>query len=461
MNAFPQFPPDFLFGTATSAYQIEGGWNEDGKGLSIWDVFTHTPGKIRTGETGDVACNTYHDFQTDIEIMARLGLNAYRFSTSWPRVLPSGMGQVNQKGLDYYNRLVDALLEAGITPFLTLYHWDMPVAMMEAYGGFASREAALYFADYAEVMARSLGDRVKHWITLNEPWEHAVLGYFLGEHAPGHHNPWQYFRVAHNELLGHGLAMERIRLLVPDAQVGITLGLHLIHPASNSPKDLEAARLADQLANTFFLDALYLGRYPDLLMRRARLFRPDIGPDDMALISQPLDFLGVNYYSRIFARHIWYIPFFRAWMGGERPSDRGEFVRDGVQYTAMSWEVYPQGLYDWLMRLTQDYNRPTLYVTENGAAFTDVVSADGQVHDPLRVDFLRRYMTEAARALQDGADLRGYLIWTLMDNFEWAEGYSKRFGIVYVDHATQKRIIKDSGYWVQSMIQNQHTKTPA
>lgn len=453
MTEFPQFPPGFLFGTATSAYQIEGGWHEDGKGLSIWDVFSHTPGKIKTGETGDVACDTYHDFQTDIDIMRELGLNAYRFSISWPRVLPLGMGEVNPKGLDYYSRLVDALLEAEITPFVTLFHWDMPQALMDAYGGFAGRETALIFADYAEVVVRHLGDRVKHWITLNEPWEHAWLGYFVGEHAPGRRRPWEYFRVAHHELLAHGMAVERIRALSPDAQVGITLGMHTIEPARPTAKDREAARLADQLTNTFFLDAIYRGRYPAELMRRIRFLRPPIQPGDMAIIAQPIDFLGVNYYSRGFVSHRWYIPLFRAWLDeGPRQPEPGA---PPPQYTAMGWEVYPQGLYDWLMRLTQDYGRPVLYVTENGAAFDDVVSEDGRVHDPDRIAFLQAYMSQAARAIQDGADLRGYFIWTLMDNFEWAEGFSKRFGIVYVDHRTQQRIIKDSGYWVRELIRHQ------
>ncbi|RME84744.1 MAG: beta-glucosidase [Caldilineae bacterium] len=450
---FPHFPPGFLFGTATSAYQIEGGWNEDGKGPSIWDVFAHTPGKIATGETGDVACNTYHDFQTDIELMAELGLNAYRFSISWPRVLPQGFGAVNDKGLDYYERLVDALLARGITPFVTLFHWDLPYALYDAYGGFIGRETALYFADYAEVLVRRLGDRVKHWITLNEPWVHAALGHLLGIHAPGHRNPWHFYRVAHHQLLGHGMAVERIRALAPDARVGITLSLQLVHPKTQRPADKVAAVLFDQFLNGFFLDGVFKGRYPELLRNRTRLFWPKIMPGDMELISQPIDFLGVNHYSRSFARHVAWVPWLRSWLEGEISAER-EYVRDGVQYTSMGWEVYPQGMYELLMRLTQDYKRPVLYVTENGAAFTDRLE-DGRVHDSLRVSYLQGYMSAAAEAIRDGADLRGYFIWSLMDNFEWAEGFSKRFGLVYVDFATQRRVIKDSGYWVREMIRLQ------
>ncbi len=253
---YPQFPKGFFFGTATAAYQIEGGWNADGKGPSTWDMFAHKPGKILNGENGDIACNTYHDFQTDIEIMSELELNAYRFSIAWSRVLPQGKGQVNQKGLAYYNRLVDALLEKNITPFITMFHWDMPQALFEQYGGFASRETAGYFADYAGVIVKSLGDRVKHWITLNEPWEHAFFGHFTGEHAPGVVNPWTYFKVAHHELLGHGLAVECVRALAPDAQVGITLSQFPIYPYADTPRHQDAARFADLFINRFFLDGV-------------------------------------------------------------------------------------------------------------------------------------------------------------------------------------------------------------
>lgn len=443
----PQFPSDFLFGTATSAYQIEGGWNVDGRGPSIWDTYTHASPRR---DTGDVACNTYHDFQTDIDLMSVLGLNAYRFSVAWPRVLPEGRGQVNAKGLDYYDRLVDALLAKHIRPFVTLFHWDMPQALQDAFGGFAGRETASYFADYAEVVVRRLGDRVKDWITLNEPWEHAALGHLLGEHAPGHHNPWTYLKVAHHQLLGHGLAVERIRAACPDARVGITLSLTPILPKTNRPQDVVAAKVADQFFNTFYLDGIYKGHYPAPFWSQVRWLHPHIGADDMQVISRPLDFLGVNFYSREFARAVWWMPFLRFWVDGDL-SASGEKVVNGIPFTASGREVYPQGLYDLLMYLKREYNNPFLYLTENGAAFTDHLDGE-QVHDEKRVAYLQGYMDAAARAIRDGANLHGYFIWSLTDNFEWSLGYGTRFGIVYVDYATQRRYVKDSGLWVKEMI---------
>jgi len=443
----PQFPSDFLFGTATSAYQIEGGWNVDGRGPSIWDTYTHASPRR---DTGDVACNTYHDFQTDIDLMSVLGLNSYRFSVAWPRVLPEGRGQVNAKGLDYYDRLVDALLAKHIRPFVTLFHWDMPQALQDAFGGFAGRETASYFADYAEVVVRRLGDRVKDWITLNEPWEHAALGHLLGEHAPGHHNPWTYLKVAHHQLLGHGLAVERIRAACPDARVGITLSLTPILPKTNRPQDVVAAKVADQFFNTFYLDGIYKGHYPAPFWSQVRWLHPHIGADDMQVISRPLDFLGVNFYSREFARAVWWMPFLRFWVDGDL-SASGEKVVNGIPFTASGREVYPQGLYDLLMYLKREYNNPFLYLTENGAAFTDHLDGE-QVHDEKRVAYLQGYMDAAARAIRDGANLHGYFIWSLTDNFEWSLGYGTRFGIVYVDYATQRRYVKDSGLWVKEMI---------
>ena len=287
-SEYPQFPKNFFFGSATAAYQIEGGWNADGKGPSTWDMFVRKPGVIQNGHTGDVACNTYFDFQTDIDLMAAFEMNAYRFSIAWSRVLPKGKGAVNPKGLDYYNRLVDALLEKDITPFITLFHWDMPQALFEQYGGFVGRETAYYFADYAEVVVKSLGDRVKHWITLNEPWEHAFMGHFEGTHAPGLKNPWKYFKVAHHELLGHGLAVERVRQVAPDAEVGITLSQFPIYPYAETPKHQKAAALADLFMNRFYLDGIYKGQYPEALFKQLWPFRPKIKPGDMDIIAEQL-----------------------------------------------------------------------------------------------------------------------------------------------------------------------------
>ncbi|MFT3890959.1 MAG: GH1 family beta-glucosidase [Anaerolineales bacterium] len=451
--SFPQFPKNFLFGTATSAFQIEGSPSADNKGKSIWDTFTLKRGRIRTGENADVACDTYLHPERDIDLMCELGLNAYRFSVAWTRVLPNGRGQVNQKGLDYYRRLVDLLLERNITPFITLFHWDTPQALQDLCSGFAGRDMAKYFADYAEVMIKVLGDRAKNWITLNEPWEHAALGHFLGLHAPGHHNPFTYYRVAHHQLLGHGLALERIRSISKDARVGITLSLTPIYPITNNPKDIAAAQVANQFFNDFYLDGIFKGTYPNPLWKQAGIARPKIGADDMKIISQPMDFLGINFYSREFARAAWYVPFLGAWVDEVDVKDK-ETVINGAQYTNFGREVYPPAFYETLMRLKNDYGNPYIYITENGASFTDVVE-NGRVHDPLRVAFLEGYMEAAAQAIRDGVNLHGYFIWSLLDNFEWREGFAKRFGLIHVDHDTQQRIIKDSGYWVREMIRAQ------
>jgi beta-glucosidase len=450
---YPQFPPSFLFGTATAAFQIEGSSAADGKGKSIWDVFTHTPGKIRTGENADIACDSYQRPERDLALMTELGLNAYRFSIAWSRVLPDGRGGINQKGLDYYSRLVDMLLERNIAPFITLFHWDTPQALQDLCGGFAGRDMAKYFADYAEIVVKALGDRAKNWITLNEPWEHAALGHLLGYHAPGHHNPFTYFRVAHHELLGHGLAVERIRSASKDARVGITLSLTPIFPLSSKPKDITAAKVADQFFNDFYLDGIFKGTYPNPLWKQAGIARPKVGAEDMGIISRPIDFLGVNYYSREFAHSAWYVPFLRAWVDEVVVNDQEQII-NGQQYTNAGREVYPPAFHTTLLRLKNEYGNPYMYITENGASFSDVIE-NGCVHDPLRVSFLEGYMEAAAQAIRDGVNLHGYFIWSLVDNFEWNSGFSKRFGLVYVDHNTQQRIIKDSGYWVREMIRSQ------
>ena len=303
-----KFPHNFFFGTATSAYQIEGAWDADGKGPSIWDTYTHKRGKIRSGENGDTACNTYHDLQTDIDIMAELGMNAYRFSVSWPRVLPQGTGSINQKGLDYYSRLVDTLLGKGITPFVTLFHWDLPQAIQNRNGGFVHRDTASYLAEYAEVVIKKLGDRVDHWITVNEPWQQAAMGYLLGELAPGKNNPWATFKVAHNLMLAHGLVLQRIRALDPTAKAGMSLSLQWVSPRTDSKQDEHAAMIADQFMHGMYLDGLYKGQYSQPFWKMIWPIRPRVRPGDMELISAPTDFLGVNYYARIYVRHAWFVP---------------------------------------------------------------------------------------------------------------------------------------------------------
>ncbi len=457
MTTYPQFPRDFILGAATSAYQVEGGWKSDGKGLSIWDVFAHKRGRIPTGDTGDIACNTYHDYQADLEIMKVLGLDAYRFSISWPRVIPEGKGNVNQKGLDYYNRLVDALLAMDVEPFITLYHWDMPHALETELGGFIHKDCARHFAEYCQVVAAALGDRVKYWITLNEPRVHALHGYVLGRHAPGRRDPRSYLKVIHHQLLAHGLGLSRIKSLAPRSQVGIALDLNPIHPRSDSEKNREAALLADQLVNGIFLEAIFRGRYPEALWRRLRLFRPTTSAADLVTISQPIDFLGVNHYSRAFVQHAWYVPFLSGRFLQNRVTDR-ESLQDEVRRTSMGWEIYPQGIYEVLARLKDSYGNPPVFVTENGAAFTDALD-NGRVHDPFRIRFLEGYMTKVAQAIQTGARVRGYFVWSLLDNLEWEAGFSKRFGLVYVNHQTQARIIKDSGFWYAQVIKNQEERS--
>ncbi len=453
MNNYPQFPATFRLGAATAAYQIEGAWNEDGKGPSIWDVFTHKRGKIQGGHTGDVACDHYHRYQTDIALMQQLFLDAYRFSISWPRLLPEGRGAINPKGLGFYDRLVDALLAAGIEPFITLFHWDMPQAIFQEMGGFASRECSNYFAEYAEIAVSHLGDRVKHWITLNEPLMHASQGFLFGRHAPGRRSLRAWLWVLHHQLLGHGQAVDRIRALRPDVKVGLTFNLAPIFPRTDSQRDQKAALLGDQLFNRLCLDPIFKGSYPPELWHRLRFIHPPVKPDDFDVISRPIDFLGVNNYSRGIVYHVWYVPLLQmstplTWM------PKKEFKRNGVQHTSMGWEVYPPGIYQVLTRLRQEYDNPLVYVTENGAAFTDTVK-NGQVHDPLRRDFLEQYLGQVARAVQNGANVQGYFVWTLLDNLEWAFGFTKRFGIVHVDHQAQTRLIKDSGHWYRRLIQNQ------
>ncbi len=449
MNGFPIFPEGFRFGVATSAYQIEGAWNEDGKGESIWDRFCHTRGKIKSNDTGDIACDHYHRFKDDIKLMKSLGIRNYRFSISWPRIYPSGTGSINRAGLDFYSGLVDELLENGITPLVTLYHWDLPMALQER-GGWGNRDCAGWFADYAKTVANCLGDRVEQWITLNEPWMFIITGNLLGYHAPGIRNPWVCFRAVHHALLAHAQALLALKAECRDAEVGITLSLDPVYPQTSREKDLWAAEMADEAYNRLFLDPLFKGEYPRGFMNRIRLFKPKIQAGDMEAIRTPMDFLGINTYSRIRAHYAWYIPFLKFWIDGMDIPDQA-FVKDGVQYTSMGQEVYPDCLYEILTRLRTEYGNPKTLITENGAGFTDVVK-DGAVHDPLRIDYLKQYLGSALKAVKEGANLKGYFFWSLLDNFEWAEGYCQRIGLIRVDYRSQTRIIKDSAYWYADLI---------
>ncbi len=429
------FPPGFVWGAATASYQIEGAWQADGKGESIWDRFSHTPGKIEHGHTGDAACDHYHRWREDIGLMQALGLNAYRFSIAWPRILPAGRGSVNTAGLDYYDQLVDGLLAAGIQPYATLYHWDLPQALQEL-GGWTNRDVAHWFADYADLVSRRLGDRVQHWITHNEPWVVAFMGEWLGVHAPGNRDLRRALAAGHHLLVSHGLALEPLRANAgPAGRLGITLNLTAAYPASDRSEDEAAAQRQDGFVNRWFLHPLYKGSYPEDMLEifKGQMIEPQA--DDMALISRPFDFLGVNYYTRTVCK---------AARDGLLQLD---MVKQPGEHTEMGWEVYPEGLYDTLMQVQRDYAPASVYITENGAAFVDKLDGQGQVKDTRREAYLREHFVQAQRAIAAGAPLHGYFVWSLMDNFEWSYGYSKRFGLIYVDYATQARTIKQSGRW--------------
>lgn len=449
------FPRGFRWGAATAAYQIEGAAREDGRGSSIWDTFCRVPGAVAGGDNGDVACDHYHRFRDDVKLMADLGLGAYRFSVSWPRVQPAGRGPANQAGLDFYRRLVDELLAHGIEPWLTLYHWDLPQALEDG-GGWPARETADRFADYAGLVHAALGDRVRHWITLNEPWCSSFLGYGSGAHAPGRRDGAAAVRAAHHLLLGHGRAARALRAADPSLEVGITLNLYAVSPAGRSPGDADAVRRIDGLANRFFLDPVLRGQYPsDVVADLAPVTGFDhVHNGDLAEIAHPGSFLAVNYYSR----YVVAAPGDRArpshwrsascWPGSEQV----EFVDRGLPVTAMGWEIDAPGLTETLLRVHRDYPSLPLYISENGAAFDDILGADGEVDDSDRVAYLDCHLRACHEAIQAGVPLRGYFAWSLMDNFEWAYGYGKRFGIVRVDYRTQQRTPKASARWYAQVI---------
>jgi beta-glucosidase len=456
-----QFPAGFVFGSATASYQIEGGVHEDGRGPSIWDTFSHTPGRVVNGDTGDVADDHYHRVEEDLDLMKNLGLHAYRFSIAWPRIQATGRGPANQAGLDFYSTLVDGLIARGITPVATLYHWDLPQAL-EDEGGWTNRATAEAFGEYARIVGEALGDRVAVWTTLNEPWCSAYLGYASGAHAPGRTEPLASLQAAHHLNLAHGLAIQSLKGVVTnDPQYSVTLNLHALR--GEGPTGPEAVRRIDALANRVFTGPMLHGAYPaDLLEDTAAITDWSFVQDgDTDIIHQPVDILGVNYYSTTLVR---------VWDGtGERESADGhkavgvspwpgaddiEFLPQPGPYTAMGWNIEPSGLEELLLAVHAEFPDQALMITENGVAFDDVVTtdADGRaVHDADRIDYLRRHITAAHRALVAGVDLRGYFVWSLMDNFEWGYGYTKRFGIVRVDYDTLERLPKDSAAWYASL----------
>jgi beta-glucosidase len=429
-----RFPAHFRWGVATAAFQIEGAATEDGKGPSIWDTFCRQPGAIADASNGDVACDHYHRLDSDLDLIAGLGVDAYRFSVSWPRVLPLGSGAWNPLGLAFYDRLVDGLLARGITPHLTLNHWDLPQALQDA-GGWAHRDTVARFVEYAQGVQRHLGSRVATITTHNEPWVIAVLGHEQGNFAPGIKSRKTAIQVAHHLLLSHGLALQAMRADGASAKLGIVLNLGHTMPATNSPADAAKAKLDDARGRRWYTDPLFKAEYPAEVLAELGDDAPVVHAGDMAHINTPLDYLGVNYYSRVVS------------------SADGSFdvKTGGLPLTDMGWEVYPQGLTELLKTLHRDYTLPPVYITENGAAFPDVMTA-GQVHDAERCGYLQTHIAAVADALDAGVPLAGYMVWSLMDNFEWASGYAKRFGIVHVDYATQQRTLKDSACWYRDFV---------
>jgi beta-glucosidase len=428
------FPKNFIWGAATAAYQIEGAWQQDGRGESIWDRFSHTAGRVLNDDTGDVACNHYERYREDVALMKQLNLQAYRFSIAWPRILPAGVGEVNLKGLDFYDRLVDSLLEAGITPYATLYHWDLPQALQDK-GGWGNRDIVNQFADYTSIVVKHLGDRVQNWMTINEPWVAAFLGHRSGEHAPGLRDEKLALQVSHHLMTAHGAAVDVVRTQAPGAKVGIVLSLSNIESANGTPEEMAEAEVAWQADAAWFLDPLFKGRYPATTWEKYGALAPETKPGDLELISRPTDFVGINYYFRVLIGANGRVP--------------------GSEYTDMGWEVHAPGFERVLLRLNKDYELPPILITENGAAFQDEVGIDGRIHDVRRTHYLQTHLNAVARAIAQGVNIQGYFVWSLLDNFEWAYGYSKRFGIIHVDYASQRRTPKDSALWyAQSVTQN-------
>ncbi len=435
------FPASFLWGAATSAHQVEGAFNEDGKWPSVWDSFELEPGRIAKGYTARMSCDQYHRLEEDLDLMQALHLKAYRFSVSWPRVIPRGYGDINEAGLDYYDRLVDGLLSRGIEPFLTLYHWDLPQALQWERGGWEHRETTRLFSRYAEVVGRRLGDRVRFWSTHNEPGV-ALEAYLDGSMPPGLVDRALGYQVAHHILVSHGLAVEALRSACSETpKVGMVQDLWPVHPASDSEADHLAAKRRWELRWDWFLSPVAFGRYPEEAFEWLGEDAPTVDDGDMETIGIPLDFMGINYYSRLVT------------------SSDGDVLPKDTPTTAMDWEVYPQGFYDVLKLARDHYGFTTLYVTENGAAFDDIVEADGAIHDEARLRYLAEHLEQVHIAITDGIDVRGYFAWSLLDNFEWCHGYTKRFGLVHVDFDTLERRIKDSGIWYAKIIEENALKT--
>ena len=439
-----KFTSNFLFGTATSSYQVEGAVKEDGRTSSIWDTFSKTPGKIYMGDTGDVACDHYHRYKEDIEIMKEIGVKAYRFSIAWPRIFPEE-GKYNPKGMDFYKRLVDELLKRDIMPVATIYHWDLPQWAYDKGEGWLNRDSVKWYVEYSTKLFEELGDLIPLWITHNEPWCSSILGYGTGEHAPGHKNYREALIAAHHILLSHGEAVKVFRNMnLKGSKIGITLNLTPSYPASEKEEDKLAAKNLDGFSNRWFLDPIFKGNYPEDMKD---LYKREVGEydfikeGDLNKIKEEIDFLGINYYSRAIVKY------------KEDNMLKVEAVEGPGKKTEMGWEIWPEALYELLKRIKKEYTDKPLYITENGAAFKDEVTEDEKIHDLNRIEYIKEHLKAALKFIEEGGNLKGYFAWSLLDNFEWAHGYSKRFGIVYVDFNNQKRLLKDSALWYKEIIQ--------
>ena len=453
-----QFPPDFLWGSATSAYQIEGAWQADGKGLHIWDVFSHTPGRTARAENGDRACDHYNRYPEDIALMAKMGLQAYRFSICWSRIQPDGKGAPNPEGIAFYNRLIDELLANGIEPWITLHHWDLPAALQLENDGWLGRETTDFYAEYARICFASFGDRVKHWITMNESWVMAILGYHDGVFAPGRRSDDEPYLVAHHLIIAHAKAVKVYRedfRAEQGGMIGMTNNCDWRHPLTDSPADKAAAQRSLEFFLAWFADPIYFGEYPASMRERLGDRLPAFSDEEKAYVAGSSDFFGLNHYNTMYASHV---------AGGETVenyvyANGGIFADQQVALTAdpawqltdMQWPIVPWGLRELLCWISDRYGNPPIYITENGCATPDEVK-DGQVHDPMRIDYLNGYLGAVHEAIERGADVRGYFVWSLMDNFEWASGYDKRFGMIRVDFATMERTVKSSGEWYGGVI---------
>lgn len=446
------FKEGFVFGVATAAYQIEGGANKGGRGASIWDIFCKQPGKVYEGHTGDEGCDHYHQYEEDIELMKKMGVKAYRFSISWPRVIPEGIGRVNEKGIDFYNRLIDGLIEAGIEPYITLFHWDLPYALHKK-GGWMNEESSKWFANYAKIVVEHFSDRVKYFITFNEPQCFIGLGYSQGIHAPGlKQSLTDTVTMAHHVLLAHGYGVQAMRASAKQPiQIGYAPTGSMNYPASEDMRDIEAARnsifsMPEKVDEgwawnvSWWSDPIFLGKYPEDGLKVLEKYMPPIKEGDMEIISQHIDFLGQNIYNGVEIK------------ANKEGRFNYEQRHEGYPKTALNWPITPKSLYWGPKFLYERYKKP-IYITENGIACHDVISLDGKVHDPNRIDFLQRYLRELKRAAEDGVDIAGYFQWSLMDNFEWHRGYAERFGLIYTDYVTKKRILKDSAYWYKKVIE--------